>query len=261
MFEEGGGRAQLGTALRNCDPAVVRDPRAFQERLKLQARKRVSVTGGIAVTPGKRRIVALVGATGVGKTTTLAKLAAQFAVRERLQVGLITTDTYRIAAPEQLRVYANIIGLPMQIVQGPGEMNAALREFSGFDLVLVDTAGGSQFNQEQVSELKRLLDAASPHETLLLLSANTQLEDLRNVVANFRCLMPSSLVFTKLDETRRYGALYSLLVEARLPLSYLSVGQNVPDDITVAQPRTVADLIMEGRVNRERSSTESPGTH
>jgi flagellar biosynthesis protein FlhF len=247
--------ALVGAAIKDCDEVVLHDARAFRERLKFQLRKRIHVTGGLEVAPGTCRVAAVVGATGVGKTTTLAKLAAQFAVRERARVALVTSDTYRIAAPEQLRVYANIIGLPMRVVNSREEMRGALKELSGYDLVLIDTAGGSQFNARQIQELNQMLTRAETDEVLLLVSANTQLEDLRHVAANFRCLEPTSLVFTKLDETRRYGALYSLLLETGLPLSYVSVGQNVPDDITVAQPRVIADLIMEGRDNGERPST------
>lgn len=246
--------ALLGGAVKDCDSSLLGDAHAFRERIKLELRRRVSVTGGIAITPGICRVVAIAGATGVGKTTTLAKLAAQFAVRQRARVALITTDTYRIAAPEQLRVYANIIGLPMRVVNTRKEFGQALREFQAYDLVFVDTAGGSQFNVQQIGELRLLLEGVRTDEVLLLLSANTHLEDLRQVVKNFACLHPTSLVFTKLDETRRYGAMYSLLMEAGLPLSYLSIGQNVPDDITLAQPRMVADLIMEGRENGDGPS-------
>jgi len=235
----------------------IRNPRLFRERMKFQVRKRVAVTGGIALTPGVRRTVALVGATGVGKTTNLAKLAAAFAVRERIRVALVTSDTYRIAAPEQLRVYADIIGLPMEVVNDPGEMAAAMQTFRDHDLILIDTAGGSQFNLEQIQELKATLAPARPDEVLLLLSANTQLHELHNAVENFRCLQPTSVFFTKLDETRQYGSLFSLYMESDLPVSYLSVGQDVPNDIELANPGKIANLIVESGENRDRPSSKS----
>jgi flagellar biosynthesis protein FlhF len=230
---------------RNGDLGILADPRVFRERLTLEIRRLAPVTGGIALRPGRRRVVALCGATGVGKTTNIAKLAAHFSVRERARVALLTTDTYRIAAPEQLRVYANIIGVPLVVAEDAEQAREALRGFNDQDLVLVDTAGGSQFNLEQIKELKTTLHALRPDETILVLGANTQLEDLRNVVSNFKCVGPTSLFFTKLDETRQYGGLFSLLMEAGLPLSYLSVGQVVPDDLRVATPQLVANLVME----------------
>jgi flagellar biosynthesis protein FlhF len=237
--------ALLGTVARNGDLTILADPRVFRERLGLEIRRLALVTGGISLRPGHRHVVALCGATGVGKTTNIAKLAAHFSVRERARVALLTTDTYRIAAPEQLRVYANIIGVPLVVAENATQARDALSSFNDHDLVLVDTAGGSQFNLEQIKELKTMLHALRPDETVLVLGANTQLDDLRNVVSNFKCVGPTSLLFTKLDETRQYGSLFSLLMEAGLPLSYLSVGQVVPDDLRVATPKLVANLVME----------------
>ncbi|MDQ1257409.1 MAG: Flagellar biosynthesis protein FlhF [Candidatus Hydrogenedentes bacterium] len=241
----------------NTDLNLLRDTRVFLERLKFMVRKRVAVTGGVTLTPGIRRTVAFVGATGVGKTTNLAKLAAEYAVRQHVHVALVTCDTYRVAAPEQLRVYANILDLPMEVVNDAREMGAAMQKFSGYDLILIDTAGGSQFNLEQIDELKHTLAPARPDEVLLLMGANTQLHELYNTLDSFQLVHPTSVFFTKLDETRQYGALYSLLDKAELPLSYLSVGQNVPDDIEVAKPGRVAGLVVEGVNSRDRSSTKS----
>jgi len=241
----------MGAVVKESDLAIMRDNRVFQERLQFELRKSVRTSGGLTVPGGGCRRVALCGATGVGKTTTLAKLAAQFAIRNRRKVALVTADTYRIAACEQLRVYANIIGVPLHVANDIQEMADLVRELHDMDLVLIDTPGGSQFNLEQISELKTVLQAARPHETLLAMTAGTPLDDLRNVVANFRCLQPTSLVFTKLDETRQYGALYSLLAETGLALGYICVGQNVPDDIRIATPDMVARLVMEGKWPRE----------
>jgi flagellar biosynthesis protein FlhF len=193
----------------------------------------------------------------VGKTTNLAKLAARFAVRERRQVAFVTADTYRVAAPDQLRVFADIIGLRMLVVNEPKEMRAALKELRGYDLVLIDTAGSSQFNYEQLVELQRMMEAAEPTEVLLAAAANTPLEDLRHICENFGRVRPTSLVFTKIDETRRFGAMFAVAQETGLPLSYLSVGQNVPDDIVLAEPALVANLVLEGRDRSGRSSRTS----
>jgi flagellar biosynthesis protein FlhF len=237
----------MAYATRGSDLDLLRDPRVFLERLKVEIRKRVTVSGGIALTGGTCRVAAFVGATGVGKTTNLAKLAAYYTVRERARVALITADTFRVGAPEQLRIYANIIGVPLTVVSEPKELAAAVRRHRDCDLVLVDTAGGSQFNMKQILELKEMLAAAQPDEVLLVLGANTQVEEQRNVVSSFKCVNPSSLFFTKLDETRRFGGILSLAVETALPLGYLSIGQNVPDDIVLARPSMLANLIVEGR--------------
>lgn len=242
--------ALLAAVVKQADPALLRDPRVFAERLHLEIRRLVRVTGGIGLHGGQCRLVALCGPTGVGKTTNLAKLAAHFAVHERARVALLTCDTYRVAAVEQLRVYANIIGLPLRVANDARELSDALNAFRDYDLVLMDTAGGSQFNLEQINELKGMLGAARPHETILVLSTPTQADDLRSVVSNFKCLEPTALFFTKLDETRQYGTILSILSEAGLPLSYVSVGQNVPDDMAVATPGMIANLILEGRDSR-----------
>jgi flagellar biosynthesis protein FlhF len=235
--------ALLSTLARTGDREQRLNPRAFTTRIKGEIQKRIRTTGGIELRPGVCRRVAFVGATGVGKTTSLAKLAARFAVRERARVALVTADTYRVAAPEQLRVYANIIGLPMHVVNDADEMLEALRATADCDLVLIDTAGGSPYNDDHIKELERTLDAARPHETLLMAAANTPAEDLEPALGRFSALDPTALFFTKLDETRRYGALFGLTTHTGLPLSYLGTGQNVPDDVTVARPDRIAAWI------------------
>lgn len=247
----------VGAAADTDDPSMFRDSRVFTERLKMQVRRSVATTGGITMSPGRCKVVALVGATGVGKTTSLAKLAAIFAVQQRARVAVITSDTYRVAAPEQLRMYANIIDLEMKVVQDRKEMVEAIHGFRGYDMVLLDTAGGSPYNDEQIGDAVQLLEAAKPDEVLLALSASQALEDLRDVVSHFSRLKPTSLFFTKLDETRRYGAMFCLVAEAGLPLSYLSIGQNVPDDIVVANEGMIADLIIEGGEKRGGTSTKT----
>ncbi len=239
------------------DLRAFRSPRVFLERLKMEIRRDLNVTGGISLEAGKRKVVALVGATGVGKTTNLAKLGALYSVQERARVGVITTDTYRVAATDQLEVYAGIIDVTMHIVHDASEMRTALRAFADRDLVLIDTAGGSPFNRPQMTEIRELIDAAQPDEVHLLVSANTAIEDARDAITHFSILKPTALFFTKLDETRRYGPLYSLAAEAGLPLSYLSVGQNVPDDIMPASPGTIAKLVVEGGDTRGGTSTKS----
>jgi flagellar biosynthesis protein FlhF len=223
----------------------------------MEVRKTLRVTGGTALEGGQRKVIALVGPTGVGKTTNLAKLAALFAVHEHARVGIVTTDTYRVGATDQLRVYANIIDLDMKVVDDPADMKSALRKFEAKDLVLIDTAGGSPFNAEQMADAGQMLAVAQPDETHLLVSAATNLEDLRSIVSHFSVLKPTALFFSKLDETQRYGGLYTLAAESGLPLSYFSTGQQVPDDIQAVTQGVVANLLLEGTESRGGTSTES----
>jgi flagellar biosynthesis protein FlhF len=197
-------------------------------------------TGAIQLTPGRRRLVALVGPTGVGKTTTIAKLAANFRLRDKRRIGLITVDTYRIAAVEQLRTYADIIDLPMEIVATPREMQQAVARMSDLDLILLDTAGRSPRDEVQIQELKNLLAEAVPDEVHLVLSSVASTNTLARTVAQFSAVGTTALVLTKLDEAPALGNLLPLLQGSRLPLSYLTHGQNVPDDITPADGRRLA---------------------
>jgi flagellar biosynthesis protein FlhF len=261
LLSHGVSRKRAAALVQNAasrgDLRAFRNPRVFLERLKMEVRRDISVTGGIALEAGRRKVVALVGATGVGKTTNLAKLGALYSVQEHARVGVITTDTYRVAATDQLEVYAGIIDVTMHIVHDVAGMRSALKAFADRDLVLIDTAGGSPFNRAQMTEMRELIDAAHPDEVHLLVSANTALEDARDVVTHFSIMKPTSLFFTKLDETRRYGPLYCLAAEAGLPLSYLSVGQNVPDDIMPAGPGTIAKLVVDGGDELGGTSTKS----
>ena len=249
--------ALLAAVVKQDGLSALEDHAAIGARVARVIEQQVRVTGGVRMAPGECRRVAFIGPTGVGKTTSLAKLAAHLTVREGARVGLITADTYRVAAPEQLRVYADIIGLPMHIVNDAREMEQAVRDTAGHDLVLMDTAGGSPFNFDQLDELRGILEAAGADEIVLVLAANTRLEDLRQVSANFGALGPSSLFFSKLDETRHYGPVFSVIAETGLPVSYFSVGQEVPDDLVLAQPELVADLITKGGEYRGGSSTKS----
>jgi flagellar biosynthesis protein FlhF len=226
------------------EPRLLRDEAVFHHCLRREVRRRSMVTGGIAWTPGECHTVALVGSTGVGKTTNLAKLAARYTLNEHANVALVTLDTYRVGAPDQLRVYADIMGIPMHVVNDEEEARAIKKELNNYDLILVDTAGGSPFNRDQIAELRDTLLALKPDEVIHTLAANTPFEDLQHALRAFKLLNPTALMITKLDETRLHGALYAALAEARLPLSYFSVGQNVPDDILLAQPDTIADFVI-----------------
>ena len=189
-------------------------------------------------------IAPLVGPTGVGKTTTIAKLAANFAMLDKRSVGLVTVDTYRIAAVEQLRAYANIMGLDLAVAYTPDELRRAVDAMADRDLILIDTAGRSQHHPMHMAELRAFLEALKEPEVHLVVSATTRLADVQQVVERFRATGFQRLIVTKLDETRAYGSLYMLPRWAGVPLAYLTTGQSVPDDIEVADGEQVARLIL-----------------
>jgi flagellar biosynthesis protein FlhF len=221
------------------------DPVMLKARIARLIEGEIHVAGPIAVTPGRRRLVALVGPTGVGKTTTIAKLAAVYRLREKRNVGLITVDTYRIAAVEQLRTYADIIDLPMQVVSTPREMREAAGRMDGLDLILLDTAGRSPRDEIKIQELRSFLTEAAADEVCLVLSSVAGAKTLKQVVERFATVGTTSLILTKLDESTGLGHLLPVLRDSRLPLSYLTNGQNVPDDIEVADPARLARLVLE----------------
>lgn len=190
-------------------------------------------------------IVALVGPTGVGKTTTIAKLAANFRLLAQKDVGLITIDTYRVAAVEQLRTYGDIIGIPVEVVLTPSALKQALDRFQSKDLVLIDTAGRSPSNRMHLNELKGFLDFPHPKEVHLVLSATTNRANLQKVVEAFSPVGIDRLAFTKIDESVAFGGLISTAYALGKPLSYLTTGQSVPDDIREAEPQAIAKALID----------------
>jgi flagellar biosynthesis protein FlhF len=204
----------------------------------------VRIAGPIQITPGRCRLAALVGPTGVGKTTTIAKLAANFRLKEKRRVGLITVDTYRIAAVEQLRTYADIIDLPMHVVSTPREMRETVERMSHLDLILLDTAGRSPKDEVRLQELKAFLTEAAADEVHLVLSSMTGARTLEQTAEQFTTVGATSLILTKLDEVTSPGNVLPVLRTSGLPLSYLTDGQNVPDDIETADAHRLARLIL-----------------
>ena len=190
------------------------------------------------------RSICLIGPTGVGKTTTIAKLAAAFKLRQKQKVGLITIDTYRIAAVDQLRTYANIIGVPLKVVLTPAELLAAMKEFSDCDTVLIDTAGRAHTDQLKLNELCGFLTAAKPTEVHLVLSSTCTQRAMEAAYEEFAKVRVDQIIFTKLDEAVSFGVLLNVARKASKALSYITTGQDVPDHIEVGQPRRLAKLIL-----------------
>ncbi|EGL14635.1 MULTISPECIES: flagellar biosynthesis protein FlhF [unclassified Paenibacillus] len=192
------------------------------------------------------KIVHIVGPTGVGKTTTIAKLAADQVLKQRRKVGLITSDTYRIAAIEQLRTYANILDVPVEVVFSPADLTRALHNLREADVIFMDTAGRNFRNEMYVSELNTLIRHQGPSETVLVLSLTSKYSDMKAITANFSKFKVDKVLFTKMDETYSYGAMLNLLDEFPIRLSYVTDGQNVPDDIMVADENRIVDAVLEG---------------
>jgi flagellar biosynthesis protein FlhF len=188
----------------------------------------------------------LLGPTGVGKTTTVAKLAATYKLRYGFSVGLITSDTYRIAAVDQLRTYASIIGLPIEVVTTPDDMRAAREKLADREFVFVDTAGRSQNDTRRLSELSDLLDAAGPHERHLVLGSALGEVAASRVAEKFRFLSPDRIILTKLDEAVCLGPVLGLARRVGLPYSYVTNGQEVPDHLEPARADRLARLVLDG---------------
>ena len=205
----------------------------------------------ITLTDGKGpKVVFFVGPTGVGKTTTIAKIASKFSVEEKKKVALLTADTYRIAAAEQLRTYANILEVPFRIIYTEEDMQGALNEFKDYDLIFVDTAGHSHQNVEQKDAMSRLIhsvDDMCEKDVYLVLSITTKKRDLLKIADSYKTVADYKLIFTKLDETTAIGNILNLKLYTNADLSYLTCGQNVPDDIETFNPQKMVKQLLGGR--------------
>jgi flagellar biosynthesis protein FlhF len=190
------------------------------------------------------RIAHFVGPTGVGKTTTIAKLAAEQVLRHRRKVGFITSDTYRIAAVEQLKTYATILGIPLEVVFSPQDLKKAFDNLKDCDIVFMDTAGRNFRNEMYVSELNALLQSDPRSETFLVLSLTMKYKDMKAVAENFSRFRLDKVLLTKKDETETFGPILNLLHEYPLALSYITTGQNVPDDFNVVNEDELIALIL-----------------
>jgi flagellar biosynthesis protein FlhF len=220
-------------------------PDLVRQRVVELMRDSLEVSGPIVCESGRCRVVALVGPTGAGKTATVAKLAANFKLRQNLRVGLVTVDTFRIAAVEQLRTYAEIIDTPIKVASSPREMAEALSELQELDLVLVDTVGRSPRDELRIKELRAFLQEAEMAEVHLVLSAVASSASLLAAVTQFSSAGPVRLLFTKLDEAAALGGILSCVVKSGHPISYIANGQDVPDNIDVADAGDLAEQIVE----------------
>lgn len=210
--------------------------------------KVMKFSDGIKLNKHGIRIAALIGATGVGKTTTLAKIAARFVLEKGIKAALVTADTYRISAVEQLKTYSDIIGVPLDIVYTPQELRRAIIKHKDKDLILVDTAGRSQHNDFQMKELREFLEVDNHMERHLVLSATTKERDAASIIEKFSACNPNHIIFTKTDETSSLGMILNLLRDKNISLSYLTNGQSVPDDILPASSEMLADILLRDKL-------------
>ena len=202
----------------------------------------------VKCSENKPKIVFFVGNTGVGKTTTMAKLASKFKLEQKLQIAMFSLDTYRIAAIEQIKTYANILNTPMEVVYTPEEMRKLVEKYKDCDLIFVDTAGRSHKNKEQKNDLDSIIGCVKEYECeiLLVVSATTKYSDLKNIADVYGDLFDYKLVFTKLDETRGLGNILNLKLDTNKSLSYVTWGQNVPEDIGALNSQVIAKKLLGG---------------
>ncbi|GGN90377.1 flagellar biosynthesis protein FlhF [Saccharibacillus kuerlensis] len=211
----------------------------LQEKIRTFAKEREG--GGIEK---ETRIVYVAGPTGVGKTTTIAKMAAEQMFKHKRKVGFITSDTYRISAIEQLRTYASILNVPLEVVQSPGDLQRAFQKLENCDLILMDTAGRNYRNELLVSELQALIAPVERSETYLVLSLTSKYRDMAEITDNFSQYRLDKIIFTKADETGSFGSIFSLLHRYPLKYSYITNGQNVPDDLLLPGGDLLASLLL-----------------
>lgn len=216
---------------------------SYSDEALRELAEQLPICGGITLTDGPT-VVALVGSTGVGKTTTLLKLAGQFSLRYGKKVTVVTADTFRLGAVEQLKAFTRVFQVGLRVVLSPEEMAQTVAELSDQDLILIDTPGGSQRDKVYQSQLGAFLQAAGPHETHLVLSATARPCVIKECLQSFAQLDADRLIFTKLDEAMALHETFSTILGAGLPLSYLGYGQNIPDEVYIADETKLAELMI-----------------
>ncbi len=204
------------------------------------------------ITPAEKgpKVVMFIGPTGVGKTTTIAKIASKCSMEENKKIALLTTDTYRIAAAEQLKTYANILEVPFRVIYTEEEFGKAIFEFHDCDYIFVDTTGHSHHNDEQVQKVSSLVEAIkdkAEYQTFLVLSVTTKYRDLLKITEKYRAITDYQLIFTKLDETNALGNLLNIKLHTDTPIAYVASGQNVPEDIEFFNPQKTVKQLLGGK--------------
>lgn len=199
------------------------------------------------------QFIFFLGSTGVGKTTTIAKIASKLKLEKNANIALVTADTYRIAAVEQLKTYANILSVPLKVIYSPDELGAMREELEEYDICLIDTAGRSHKNKDQIEDIRKLLEQVpiTDRQVYLVLNAGTKYNDLKEIASTYEKLTDYSIVFTKLDETSSSGVMLNLKMLTKCPLSYVTWGQNVPDDMGEVDAQKIAKELLSGNLDSE----------
>jgi flagellar biosynthesis protein FlhF len=230
---------------RHLSQESLQSDREIQDGLQRLCVEQIRVSGPLLDAANDCKVAMFVGPSGVGKTTAIVKLAAHYRLQENRSVALITLDTCRTAAVEHLRMYANVLGVPLETAQTMADVVDGIRRYRQADLILIDTPGVGPHETAQLMNLGRLKDMCGSIDTHLVLSATTRMQDLRRTVAQHVACAPSRLLFTKLDETEEYGNLFELAYQTSLPLSYWSNGPRVPEDVELADSARLADLLLD----------------
>ncbi|MDR2151329.1 MAG: flagellar biosynthesis protein FlhF [Helicobacteraceae bacterium] len=251
--------AIMRLTLENMPLSMRQSSETVRRYFKVLLRKMIPTRVESRLNRTNKKVMMLVGPTGVGKTTSLAKLAARYAYQlpEKYKVGIMTVDTYRIGAVEQLSYYAKMMRLGIETVRDPIDFGAALSSLRHCDIILIDTAGSSQRDREKIARIRQFLDADKQAgiDISLVLSSASKLEDLRDIYRNYSPLGIDTIIATKLDETTSLGAFFSFIYECKKPISYLSIGQEVPDDLLAASADYFISCLLEGFSGAKEGAT------
>lgn len=224
-------------------PKILEKLEGIKEEDRIKKLKEIILSEIDLSTEDIKGNIVLVGPTGVGKTTTIAKLAGKLSLKENKKVGLITVDTYRIGAVEQLKTYAEIMNIPFKVVINTKDMEEAIEEMKDLDVVLIDSTGRSSKNVMQISELRALIEKTKADNINLVISATTKNKDIKAIVDGYNTLSYDKIIVTKLDETSSYGSIYNISKRANKPIRFLTIGQNVPDDIKDVSKESLEKII------------------
>lgn len=233
----------LNQIQKNLNGKELADDLLVRKNLEESVQQLCSRVGAIQPGVKKPKVVALIGSTGVGKTTTIGKLAAGFSIVDKRRIALVTTDTYRVSAVDQLKTFGQIIGVPVEVAMSPLDLSEILSRHQDKELIFIDTAGRSPQHQLHMHELKAYMDAVKPDFTMLVLNMITQFNDQKRLINEFKPLA-THLILTKMDETVCSGAMLNLLDYTSLPVAYITNGQNVPNDIEVATAKRLTKYIL-----------------
>lgn len=244
-LEEKFARRLIQEAKKNIPPEELNNFAYVKIFIARMLMKIAKTSNGVPKESVQQKIISLIGPTGVGKTTTAAKIASEQVLKYKRKVALLTIDTFRIGAVEQLRAYAKIMNMPLDVVANPTELNQTIAKYSDYDVILIDTGGRSQRDEAQMFELRELLESSNKKiENYLVLSATTKDHEVSEITRKFGELSIDSVIFTKLDESTTYGCIFNHVIRFKKPVAFLTTGQKVPEDIEIATKERLVDLLL-----------------